>query len=83
MLQFLANENFNNQIVRGVLRRNPDVDLVRVQDVGLSEADDPTVGRCDARRNYRKQATPNSWGEAVIPSLAFCKALELNCYCLV
>jgi len=24
MLEFLADENFNNQIVRGVLRRNPD-----------------------------------------------------------
>ena len=43
MLQFLADENFNNQIVRGILRRNSNVDIVRVQDVGLAEADDPTV----------------------------------------
>jgi hypothetical protein len=43
MLRFLADENFNNQIVRGVLRRNSDVDIVRVQDVGLGEADDPSV----------------------------------------
>ncbi len=43
MLRFLADENFNNQIVRGILRRNPDVDIVRVQDMGLIEADDPTV----------------------------------------
>lgn len=43
MLRFLADENFNNQIVRGVLRRNANVDIVRVQDVGSSEADDPTV----------------------------------------
>lgn len=43
MLRFLADENLNNQIVRGVLRRKPDVDIVRVQDVELSEADDPTV----------------------------------------
>jgi hypothetical protein len=43
MAQFLADENFNNQIVRGVLRRSPDVDIVRVQDVNLSGADDPTV----------------------------------------
>ena len=43
MLRFLADENFNNQIVRGVLRRNSDIDIVRVQDVGLAEADDPTV----------------------------------------
>lgn len=43
MLRLLADENFNNTIVRGVWRRNPDADLVRVQDVGLSGADDPSV----------------------------------------
>jgi len=43
MSQFLADENFNNQIVRGVLRQNPNVDIVRVQDVNLSGVDDPTV----------------------------------------
>ncbi|MDJ1168553.1 DUF5615 family PIN-like protein [Roseofilum sp. BLCC_M154] len=43
MTRFLADENFNNQIVRGVLRQSPDVDIVRVQDVGLSGVDDPTV----------------------------------------
>ena len=43
MVRFLADENFNNQIVRGVLRQNCNVDIVRVQDMGLSGADDPTV----------------------------------------
>ncbi len=43
MLQLAADENFNNDIVRGLLRRNPYVDIVRIQDVGLSGADDPTV----------------------------------------
>lgn len=43
MLRFLADENLNNDIVRGLLRRKPEIDLVRVQDVGLSGADDPTV----------------------------------------
>jgi Domain of unknown function (DUF5615) len=43
MARFLADENFNNQIVRGVLRQSPDIDIVRVQDVDLSEVDDPTV----------------------------------------
>ena len=38
-----ADENFNNDIVRGLLRRKPDLDIVRLQDVGLSGADDPTV----------------------------------------
>jgi hypothetical protein len=43
MLFLLADENFNNDIVRGVRRRNPAVEIVRVQDVNLSGADDPTV----------------------------------------
>ena len=43
MLRLAADENFNNNIVRGLLRRQPDLDIVRVQDSGLSGADDPTV----------------------------------------
>jgi Domain of unknown function (DUF5615) len=43
MVQFLADENFNNQIVRGVIRQSPAIDMLRVQDIGLSGADDPTV----------------------------------------
>lgn len=43
MVRFLADENFNNQIVRGVLRQSPNVNIVRVQDVGLFETDDPRV----------------------------------------
>lgn len=43
MLRLAADENFNNNIVRGVLRRRPDADFVRVQDVDLSRVDDPTV----------------------------------------
>jgi hypothetical protein len=52
MLRFLADENLNNQIVRGVLRRNPNIDIVRVQDVGLAEADDPTVLEWAAQNGY-------------------------------
>lgn len=43
MARFLADENFNNQIVRGIFRQSPDIDIIRVQDVDLSGADDPTV----------------------------------------
>ena len=43
MLHFAADENFNNDIVRGLLRRNPNIDVVRVQDVSLSSTDDPTI----------------------------------------
>jgi hypothetical protein len=43
MLRFLADEDFDNDIVRGMLRRLPSLDIVRVQDVGLSGAIDPRV----------------------------------------
>jgi len=43
MLALAADENFNNDIVRGLLRRKPDLNIVRLQDVGLSGADDPTM----------------------------------------
>lgn len=43
MLALAADENFNNDIVRGLLRRKPDLNIVRLQDVGLSGADDPAV----------------------------------------
>jgi hypothetical protein len=43
MLSFLADENFNNNIIRGVRRRDPGVVVLRVQDIGLSGAGDPEV----------------------------------------
>jgi predicted nuclease of predicted toxin-antitoxin system len=43
VLRLAADENFNSDIVRGVVRRKPDLDLVRVQDAGLSGADDAAV----------------------------------------
>jgi Domain of unknown function (DUF5615) len=49
MLALVADENFNNDILRGVRRRNLAVDIVRVQDVGLSGADDPTVLKWSAQ----------------------------------
>ena len=50
MLRFLADENFNADIVRGLLRRDPGLDLLRVQDVELSGVDDPTVLAWAAQR---------------------------------
>jgi len=43
MIRYLTDENFNNNIIRGLLRRDSELDLVRVQDVGLTGTDDPTV----------------------------------------
>jgi predicted nuclease of predicted toxin-antitoxin system len=39
----IADEDFDNDILRGLLRRHVEVDIVRVQDVGLSGSDDPTI----------------------------------------
>ena len=50
MLTFLADENFNGDILRGALRENPAFDVVRVQDVGLSGQPDPDVLRWAAEQ---------------------------------
>jgi len=44
VLRFAADENFNNDILRALARRSPELDVVRVQDVpGLRGADDAAV----------------------------------------
>jgi hypothetical protein len=43
MLRLLADENFHGDIVRGLLLRQPGLDLVRAQDVGLTGAGDPEL----------------------------------------
>lgn len=49
MIRFLADENLNNDILRGLLRRTGGVDIVRAQDVGLAGVDDRTVLEWAAR----------------------------------
>lgn len=44
-LRLAADENFNGAIVRGLQRRLPDLDIVRVQDVGLSSVEDAVALR--------------------------------------
>jgi hypothetical protein len=43
MIRFLADEDFNNDILRGLHRRDPSIDVVRVQDSDRRGADDATV----------------------------------------
>jgi len=44
MLRLLVDENFNGRILRGLLRRVPELDVLRVQDVTeLSGATDPVI----------------------------------------
>jgi hypothetical protein len=42
-LRWLADENLNNDILRGLYRRDATVDIVRAQDVGLGGASDEEV----------------------------------------
>jgi predicted nuclease of predicted toxin-antitoxin system len=43
VIKLVTDENFDGAIVRGLLRRMPDVDLVRAQDVGLAQTPDPVI----------------------------------------
>src|SRR6266702_3192035 len=43
MLRLLVDENVNHDLVRGVLRHRPDLDLVRARDVGLNQTDDREI----------------------------------------
>ncbi len=43
MIRLLVDQNFNEHIVDGLLRRHSSLDLVHVRDVGLSAAPDTTI----------------------------------------
>ena len=43
MLKLVSDENFDGAILRGLFRRRPELDVVRVQDVGLSASPDAEI----------------------------------------
>ncbi len=43
MLRLIADEDFSNKVLKGLLERESILDIVRVQDVGLLGADDPSI----------------------------------------
>lgn len=43
MLRFVADENFNNHILRALRHADSPPDVIRVQDTEVYQADDPTV----------------------------------------
>jgi predicted nuclease of predicted toxin-antitoxin system len=43
VIKLATDENFHGAILRGLLRRMPDLDVVRVQDVGLAQTPDPVI----------------------------------------
>jgi hypothetical protein len=51
MLRFLVDENFNNDILRGLLRTMPTLDIVRVQETPVSGMSDEAVLEWAAKEN--------------------------------
>ena len=51
MVPILADENLSGPVVRALLQKEPALDLVRVQDVGLMEADDQRILKWAAEHN--------------------------------
>jgi hypothetical protein len=83
MLGLLADENFNSDIVRGLLLRHPDVDIVRLQDVGPAGADDPSVLAWAAENNrilltHDRATMPNAAYERVAADKQMPGVLILN-----
>jgi hypothetical protein len=67
MVWLLADENFHGDVVDGLLARRPELDLVRVQDVGLAGMEDPAV-LAWAAANDRILLTHD---KATIPNFAY------------
>ena len=51
MMRWATDENFNNDIIRAILRQKSDLELMRIQDAGLSGADDETILEWAANEN--------------------------------
>ena len=51
MIRFLTDEDFNRRILRGLRRRIPSLDIVRIQDVGLITKPDTEVLEWAANEN--------------------------------
>jgi hypothetical protein len=51
-MRFLADENFNNEILRGLERRVPDVDITRIQDTELAGEPDTLILEWAAQHDY-------------------------------
>jgi hypothetical protein len=43
VLKLVSDENFSGDILRGLYRQRPHLDVVRVQDMGLSAVPDPDI----------------------------------------
>jgi len=67
LLRFLADENIESQLIAAI-RRDPAIDIVRVQDVGLSGAGDPAVLEWAAQED-RVYANPRNFAAGSLRQL--------------
>ena len=51
MIRYVTDENFRGPITRGIRRRAPEIDIVRVQDTGLTSISDSDLLEWAARNN--------------------------------
>ena len=83
MLRLASDENFNGDIVRGLLFRLPELNLLRVQDVGLGGAIDPVVLAWAAENNriiltHDRATLPNFAYERVVAGEAMPGVFVIN-----
>ena len=62
--RFLADENFNNDLLRALVRRLPDIDVVCAQGTGAIGADDPTLPCADRKTTSAGSTTRSSMASA-------------------
>jgi len=67
MLRFAADEDFNNDIVRGVLRRRPDLNIVRIQDHDLSGKDRSSTLAVNSFSGVKRTSVFREAPESVFP----------------
>jgi len=71
VIKLASDENFDGDVVRGLLRRVPELDMVRIQDAELAGSPDPTILAWAANENrivltHDRDTMPNFVYERVI-----------------
>jgi hypothetical protein len=82
-MRFLVDENFNNDILHGLQNRTPDIDVVRVQDTEVYQADDPQLLEWAAQQDrilltHDVQTIPGYAYERVVAGLPMPGIIEVS-----
>lgn len=71
-MKFLADENFEGAIFRGLLRRHANLDIERVQDVGLISASDSDI----LEWAYQHERIVLTHDQKTMPAFAYQRMVE-------